>query len=491
MNDSFLQMFLIYLFYGAAFFAIGVAIISRLSTFAFLRIAGIFWLLALFAFSHAMHEWLEMFLYLEPDHYLALPIRRLSLLLLAGSFIFLLFFGINFHSLLNQRLMPWLWGLPVVSTAIFFLLLSNHAALPVEAFLNVVDYSSRKCYALPASLLSGSAFLLYANRQRSLSRKGAGNLAGAGLAFIAYGILAGLIPSDNQLGAMPIQFWRGLTAFIILHFIMYALDLFSQERDSLINSQLQRAAQADKLEAIGRLAAGIAHEINNPLANASLQLELLKQDPTVAFLPEKSCQRVKNITSSVDKSAKIASELLHLVDQRQEITTYEPVTIRPLVETVWRELNGISEKHGLDNLLPASLTIYGLPLKLEQLFRNLLANALDAMPGGGVISIAGRQEGDQVIVELQDEGGGIEENHQLLAKEPFFTTKEVGKGTGLGLAICHGIMAQHNGTLEIESRRDRQGTVVTLFFSPTAIKPVTSSIGNSAHERARPHSGSR
>ncbi|MFU8819830.1 MAG: sensor histidine kinase [Desulfurivibrio sp.] len=469
-----LIVFLIYLFYGAAFFAIGVAIISRLKTFATLRIAGLFWLLAVFAFSHAMHEWLEMFLFLEQvEPFLALRIRYLSMMLLAGSFLFLYLFGVNLLRAINPRNTPWLLGLLAVATIIFLLRLHDHSYLPAADFLKVVDQSTRRLFAIPATLLTGSGFLLYARRLRALSRQGAGNFTGAGLAFLAYGVFTGLIPSNSTLLQLPIQFWRGLTAFVILHFIMYALDIFWRERDAMLNKRLQQAARVEKLSAIGRLAAGIAHEINNPLANASLQLELLQRDPAVNALPEKSLQRLQHIAGSVEKSSRIATELLHLTGRHQLTTAYEPVVLQTALATAWREL-AAGHNHHLENLLPPALAIYGLGLKLEQLFRNLLENALDAMPAEGTVTVTGREEEGKIVVEVLDQGEGVAGENRQQVLEPFFTTKEVGKGTGLGLAICHAIMAQHDGTLELNPRSDQRGTAVTLTF-PASI-----------HRRGRP-----
>ncbi|MFH7320580.1 sensor histidine kinase [Desulfurivibrio sp. D14AmB] len=458
-------LFFVYLFYGAAFFAIGVAIVSRLKTLANLQLAGLFRLLALFAFSHSLHEWLELFLFLELTINSAqLQVRLFSLLLLLLSFLFLFAFGINIHHKLNTGSRPYLIGLLLAAMGLFFLLLQSHLVLQNQEYLNVIDYSIRKLFALPATLLAGSGFILYARRLRDLSSKGAGNFTGAGLAMLAYGIFTGLFPSTATLLLLPIQLWRGLTALVILHFIMYALNIFLAQRDAMISEKLQRTAHGEKLGSIGRLAAGIAHELNNPLANASLQMELLRQDQAVTALPEKSLARLRTIERNVEKTAQIAGELLFFADRRQESTPVEAVNLKTVVDLVWQGLSPRQQNCRLDNNLPNDLQIEGVALKLEQLFRNLLLNALDAMPDGGEITINLQEQGERLTITILDRGEGIEPDQQNLIMEPFFTTKEVGKGTGLGLTICYGIISQHGGTMEIAPRPDGKGTAVTLTF---------------------------
>lgn len=470
MFDSPFFVFLVYLLYGGAFFAIGIAIVTRLKTFTKLRIAGLFWLLAAFAFSHSLHEWFELFLHLEAQSgHSLLGIRQFSLLLLLSSFLFLAFFAINLHRVLHPATLPWLYGLLLVPTGFFLWLLFSHKFLVNDDFLRVVDFSIRKLLALPATLLTGVGFMLYSRRLRLLSRRGAGNFAGTGLAFLVYGIFTGVFPSDAVVFQLPIQFWRGLTAFFILHFLMYGLHIFLDEREAQISERLRRSAQEEKLGAIGRLAAGIAHEINNPLANAAMQLELLLNEPSVSALPGKSIARIEAVERGIEKSARIAGELLLLAGRQQDSIDYNLVELREVLNTAWREL-AAGEFHRLQNNLPSSLVVYGQELKLEQLFRNLLLNSVDAMPDGGVITVYGSEADGRIVVRLLDQGQGISSGEGDLLLEPFFTTKEVGKGTGLGLAICCGIMAQHQGTLEITSREGRQGAMVTLSFPGAVVR---------------------
>lgn len=456
-------IFTIYLFYGAAFFAIGVTILARLKTFATLRIAGLFWLLAVFAFLHSFHEWLELFLVVGSGTAdFLLQIRHLSLFLLLLSFLVLCFFGINLHGVLNRRIWPYLSALLVILTAIFLYVNLFREEL---LLLAEVDRNIRWFFGLPATVLTGSGFILYAGRLRALSARGASNFTGAGLAFLLYGYLTGLVPSTETLFEMPVQLWRGLSAFIILHFIMRALDHFLAERDALIEDKLQRVAHSEKLSAVGRMAAGVAHEINNPLANVSLQLELLQADPAVGGLPEKSRQRLAGIERNVEKSAAIARELLFLAGRPEEQPRIEPVDLHRIVLQAWQSVISRQPDCRLRNQLPEPLLVLGSALKLEQLFANLFSNAMDVMPDGGEIRVAGRTTQRQTIVTVTDQGPGINPQNREKVLEPFFTTKEPGSGTGLGLAISYGIMFQHGGSLDLADGSDGRGTTVILTFN--------------------------
>lgn len=465
MGHNPLLIFLIYLLYGAAFFAIGIAITSRRKTFANLKIAGLFWLLALFAFSHALHEWLEMFrhLNLPVREAVTMRVRQISLLLAFSSFLCLFLFGASLYGVLARRVRRWL-GLSLSILLVLFgaLLLLRQPDEAIE-FSRIIEYDMRRLLAFPATFLTGSAFLLYARRLRGLSAKGAGYFAGAGIAFMVYGVWTGLVPSGSVV-LLPVEVWRGLSAFMVLHFIMYALDLFLDEREVMIAERLQLAARAEKLSAVGRLAAGVAHEINNPLANVSLQLELLHREPAMTALPDKVTARLQTIERNIDKTARIARELLIFAGGREASARPEPVDPARIINNAWQLAAHRIGNHRLHCDLEPGLTVTGMPLKLEELFLNLFLNAMDAMPAGGVIEVSGRREMERVAIRVGDHGAGIAPEKLGLVLEPFFTTKEIGKGTGLGLAICYGIMEIHHGTITVAPRPQGEGIMVTLTF---------------------------
>lgn len=459
------QIFLVYLPYGAVFFAIGVAITSRRRAFANLRIAGLFWLLAIFAFIHAVHEWAEMYrhLRLAGSVQWLIPIRHVSLLLALISFLFLFLFSLSLNASLLKKSGAWLRGFFIVMLIIFFgHLLQLHPWKDPE-LLRTIEYDMRLLIALPATLLTAAGFFLYARQLARQGLRGAYNFIGAGSAFIAYAIFAGAIPSGTVL-ILPIEVWRATSAFIILHFLMYALDTFMDQREEMISERLQLAANSEKLSAIGRLAAGIAHEINNPLANASLQMEMLRQHHEVKELPKKITGRLTTIEKSIDKSSHIAKELLIFAGGKTPDTEFVQVSLKPVVKSAWEMAAYRSSNHQFINHITTLPPIEGSHFKLEELFLNLFLNAIDAMPEGGTLEINGWVDADEVIIRVMDTGTGISPEDLARVMEPFFTTKDVGQGTGLGLSICYGIMNQHGGSIEIAPRYGVNGAQVTLKF---------------------------
>ena len=459
--ESFL-LFILYLFYGAAFFALGVAITARLKVFATLVVAGVFWMLACFGYVHALHEWLELYLRLElADEQLWMMLRYLSLVLLLLSFIFLYIFGINLHWFLNFKTWPYAGALAAASAIIFgYLYFSRGQDMqPYE-----IDYHMRLFFALPAAWITGLGFIIYAKRMHGLSIKGAGSFLGAGVVFLAYGIFSGLIPSDMQIMNTPVQLWRGLCAYAILLFIMLALNKFLAERDEMMGRRLQKNAQFERLSSIGRLASGIAHEINNPLANASLQVELLQKNPGVAALPDSVQGQLQSIERSLEKSSNIARELMGMAQEHSSAGIISLVDMKQVVQRAWDGIKSSFPACSMSSHIKGTLLVPGMPAQLEHLFQNIFKNAAEAMPQGGSIHVYGKKQGKKVIFMVLDQGHGIDAEVYDSALDPFFTTKEMGKAKGLGLSICYGIMKLHNGSIELSPRINQEGTMVTLVF---------------------------
>ncbi len=465
------QIFLVFLPYGAVFFAIGVAITSRRKAFANLKIAGLFWLLAIFAFIHALHEWLEMYRHLRLTDFdtFLIYIRHVSLLLALISFLMLFLFSITLNASLIEKTRPWLWTFFVMILIIFSAHLGMLHPWQDVTLLRSIEYDMRLLIALPATLLTAAGFFIYARQLAGKGMRGSYNFVGAGSAFVAYGIFTGAIPSGTVL-ILPIEVWRATSAFIILHFLMYALDTFMDQREEIITEHLQLAANSEKLSAIGRLAAGIAHEINNPLANASLQLEMLRQHNEVKELPVKVATRLDTIEKSIDKSSHIARELLIFAGGKTPDAKHTQVSLGSLITSAWDMAAYRSSNHQFINHITTLPPIEGSHIKLEELFLNLFLNAIDAMPEGGTLEINGWGDADEVIIRVTDTGTGISPEDLPQVMEPFFTTKEVGQGTGLGLSICYGIMNQHGGSIEIAPRYEVNGAQVTLKFPLQGVK---------------------
>ena len=463
-----LAIFLIYLFYGAVFFAIGVAITSRHKTISKLRIASTFWFFALFAFFHAFHEWLELFLEMsrEENSSVLLLVQNVNLLLVFSSFLFLLLFGINLLQSIKPGIRLLLWGLGLLLLLSSLLLLLIHLPLNRRELIGFIDYNIRKIIGFPATMIAGVAFYYYARFLQTLSKKGAGNFMGASMALFVYGGFTGLIPSTTQIiYGVPVELFRGSAAFIILHFIMYGLDVFVTEREENIMERLKSNARTERLSSLGRMAAGIAHEINNPLANVSLQLEMLTSEITAGELPAKTMNRLAVIKKSIARSATIARELLLFASDQDVDHVFEPCRLVEIINSAWQVTSPKSDAYHLAVMPEDSknTTVQGVRLKLEELFVNLFLNAMDAMDVGGTVFVSIMVDEGSTLVTIRDQGRGITPEKIAMVMEPFFTTKETGQGTGLGLSICHSIMETHGGSIDFRSDPGK-GSTVTLSF---------------------------
>ncbi len=226
-------------------------------------------------------------------------------------------------------------------------------------------------------------------------------------------------------------------------------------------------ARAEKLAAVGRLAAGVVHEINNPLATISACAEALEsrvaagsfaESPALDDLREyltlirSEAFRCKSITTGLLDFSRTRTAQHVLIDLADVINA----TAKLLVHQQRRsniELRIITP----ENLPP----VLGDPGQLQQAIITLATNAVDAMPSGGELTISSRHEGSNLLVEVSDTGVGIPPENIAKIFEPFFTTKEVGQGTGLGLAVCYGILTEHGGSLDVQSAPEA-GTTFTI-----------------------------
>jgi signal transduction histidine kinase len=223
-----------------------------------------------------------------------------------------------------------------------------------------------------------------------------------------------------------------------------------------------------RLAAVGELAAGIAHEINNPLAfvrsNLSQlesiwkELRLLPAAPEHAKLLQDVDALFEESIEGVDRAAEIVRSVKTFAHAGS--AAREPTDLRPLLDDVLRVASGQlrSRVNVLREYDPHLLQVTCAPQQLRQVFLNLVVNAAQAVDAGGHVLVATRQDGDQAIVSVGDDGCGISPDVIDRIFDPFFTTKPVGEGTGLGLGIAHQIVSSHGGSIEVESAPGR-GTV--------------------------------
>jgi signal transduction histidine kinase/ActR/RegA family two-component response regulator len=249
--------------------------------------------------------------------------------------------------------------------------------------------------------------------------------------------------------------------------------------------QTQRAVvQQERLLALGQMASGIAHDINNAISPVSLYTESLLEKET--DLSPRARSQLETIQRAVDDVARTVARMREFYRQREPQLTLLPVDMNALVQQVvdltrarWSDMaqqRGTVIEMGTE-LAPDVPTIMGADNEIREALINLIFNAVDAMPDGGPLTVRTRvaEERGVVQVEVSDTGIGMDEETRRRCLEPFFTTKGE-RGTGLGLAMVYGTMQRHNADIEIESAVGR-GTTMRLSFSiPTTPRagPVAS-----------------
>jgi two-component system NtrC family sensor kinase len=211
-------------------------------------------------------------------------------------------------------------------------------------------------------------------------------------------------------------------------------------------------AEYRKRVAIGTLTAGIAHEINNPLNNISLTTETLIY--SYHELPdEERLDMLKDIFSQVERAGATVANLLDFTHRDQSAFKLISVTdvLASTAALLQNELllGNITLKMVSDDDLPH---IRGHHQNLQQVLLNLFLNAMEAMSGGGELTVSTSVEDGFVQIDISDTGAGIPEELLERIFDPFFTTKAVGKGTGLGLSVSFGIIAKHHGSITVHSQ---------------------------------------
>lgn len=232
---------------------------------------------------------------------------------------------------------------------------------------------------------------------------------------------------------------------------------------------IHAVGRAEKLAAVGRLAAGVVHEINNPLATISACAESLESrvsegafgaSPDVEDLQEylglirSEAFRCKSITNGLLDFSRMRAGNRFPIDITQILTSSARLI------THQKRGGNIQIKFDLEENLPLVNADEG---QLQQAIIALSTNAIDAMPDGGTLTFRAFTQGSRVVIEVQDSGHGIRSEDLSKIFEPFFTTKEVGKGTGLGLAVCYGIITEHDGRLSVRSNVG-VGTTFSIFL---------------------------
>ncbi|HSQ23298.1 MAG TPA: response regulator [Pyrinomonadaceae bacterium] len=216
-------------------------------------------------------------------------------------------------------------------------------------------------------------------------------------------------------------------------------------------------ARAEKLAAVGRLAAGVVHEINNPLATIAACAESLeKRIEEGAFGDSPDAEDLREYLGLIrDEAFRCKSITNGLLDfSRLRSGQRVPVNVSDLIKTTARL---VTHQQRGDNIKIEIETADDLPVvlgdggQLQQAVVALATNAIDAMPEGGTLTLRAAQSGSRILIEVRDTGIGIAPGNLTKIFDPFFTTKDIGRGTGLGLAVCYGILSDHGGRLDVRS----------------------------------------
>jgi len=229
-----------------------------------------------------------------------------------------------------------------------------------------------------------------------------------------------------------------------------------------LNEQLIRT---EKLAAMGTLAAGVAHEVNNPLASISSLIQMMQSQPD---LGNETKEQLKLISTQIQRISQVTRDMMDFARVRP--AAKKMVDINSLLEKSLRLAsfdNSFQKLELKTDLNPDLPEVFADADQLQQVFLNLFLNARDAMPEGGQLTTLTSANGDGIRIEIADNGSGVDEKDLKHIFDPFFTTKPAGKGTGLGLAVCYGIITAHGGRIEIE-KNNGDGTrfVVMLPTSP-------------------------
>lgn len=238
----------------------------------------------------------------------------------------------------------------------------------------------------------------------------------------------------------------------------------SESHQKLKESQ-ESLIQAEKLTSLGQLAASVAHEVNNPLSGILMYTQLLIKKLTNDSMPKQTAlEYLSKMESEIIRAAKIVFNLLDFA--RQSPPSFQEVNINEIVNRSMElashtaKLQHVQVVRNLDRATPMAM---GDPDQLQQVFTNLILNAIQAMPDGGTVTLHTAVDGSQIKVEVQDTGHGISPENMRRLFTPFFTTKREVKGVGLGLAVAYGIVQRHKGSIEVQSK-EREGSTFTVLL---------------------------
>jgi two-component system NtrC family sensor kinase len=253
-----------------------------------------------------------------------------------------------------------------------------------------------------------------------------------------------------------------MTTILATWHLTNKVDRATAQRDELSREFIRSA----KLASLGEMAAGLAHEINNPLSVISAEqtniADLIRELDGGGSAAQEAMASIDRCRRQVERCAGITTKMLHFGQSRE--ARLVPTDIRPRLEEVVSLMRKQAAVQSVEILLQLEPDLPRLvldPLELEQVMLNLMQNSLHAIAGAGQVRISAYRNGEEVQLSVHDTGCGIPVENLDRVFQPFFTTKPQGQGTGLGLSVCYGIVRGWGGTMAVRSE-PRTGTVFTL-----------------------------
>jgi signal transduction histidine kinase/DNA-binding response OmpR family regulator len=319
-----------------------------------------------------------------------------------------------------------------------------------------------------------------------------------------FGMLIAARRETNSFSSGECEFLRQLSEHVALAANQTQLHSELQQAYDDLRQTQQAAMQQERLKALGQMASGIAHDINNAISPVALYTEsLLEKEPN---LSERARNYLETIQHAIDDVAATVARMREFYRPREPQSEMTPVSMNRLIQQVldltrvrW---NDMPQQRGsmvrlVTEFTPDLPTISGVENEIRDALTNLILNAADSMPGDGTLTLSTRlaecpakEEGGApvpcLLAEVTDTGVGMDEDTRRRCLEPFFTTKGE-RGTGLGLAMVYGMVKRHGGNVEIESAPG-QGTTVRLIF-PVPAKAAPAS--TAAFVPALPTTGMR
>ena len=278
--------------------------------------------------------------------------------------------------------------------------------------------------------------------------------------------------------------WRDYYAYKLMTNEIVAIfdDMTEKKKAERKQKMLQEQLfLSQKMESIGALAGGIAHNFRNILQAISGNTEYLQ---IISNGKEEIQEITGNIFDSVEKGVDLINNILQFSRKDKEYKIVE-LDLADIVKRTYEIIRRVFNKNiDIQVSVEKNLFMKGNPSLLSQVFMNLFNNASDAMPEGGTLSMEAKRRGSLVIASVADTGIGMSEATMSKIFDPFFTLKEVGKGTGLGLSTVHGIVKQHNGSVQVSSKLG-EGTTFKIHFPYVHLKQIPLSSASKDVKRGR------